>query len=145
MSDVRLDGRRLMRPRDVALLACAHADEARLIDLLDQCGMDTVVAPRRPQDRINPRDALPAMTRPRLLVVTPRGVATGLADVAAWRRVCSGVPLLFLVRDVRAYDVAAAVRAGADGMLGLDGRCDAFARSVFGLLRGEPAVSRAAV
>ena len=77
-----------MRPRDLAVLACAYADEARLLDLLDGCGMDTVVAPRRSQDRINPRDALPAMRQPRLLVVTPRGVDTGLADVAAWRRVC---------------------------------------------------------
>jgi DNA-binding NarL/FixJ family response regulator len=134
-----------MHPRGVAVLVCAGAQEARLCDLLDGCGLDIVVAEWGRQDRIDPRDAISAMTRPRLLVVTPRGVATGLVDVAAWRGVCPGVPLLLVVRDLEAYDVAAAVRSGADGMLAMDGRSDAFARSVHGLLRGEPALSRAAV
>jgi DNA-binding NarL/FixJ family response regulator len=134
-----------MQPRGVAVLACARSDEARLRHLLDQCGLDTVVVPWRRQDRTDLRDALSAMTQPRLLVVVPRQVKTTLVDVAAWRRVCPGVPLLLLVRDLEAIDVAAAVRAGADGVLAVDGRSDAFARSVHGLLRGEPALPRAAV
>jgi DNA-binding NarL/FixJ family response regulator len=77
--------------------------------------------------------------------VVAGALATALVDVAAWRRVCPGVPLLLVVRDLGAYDIAAAVRSGADGVLALDGRSDAFVRSVNGLLRGEPALARAAV
>jgi DNA-binding NarL/FixJ family response regulator len=128
-----------------ALLVCDRAEKPRLSRMLAAAGQPVVVwCPTRVSGHHEP-DPVPEQVAIQVGVVVGQSPSAALEDVAAWRPVCGTSPLLLLVRHLLPDAVAAALRAGADGVLPVDLRRDAFVRSLTDLMAGQSVLPRGAV